>query len=599
MMPPSIATFPLLVSALAMGLMCVPAMAKPKAPPQNPAGTAKKSNLKAMGAAPAKQVPAAKRTTAPASPPATHAKKTPPALVKKSGRQTEGDRAGKAPPPQPVSLIADPEELLARVPTSGPLGEENLILLAIADSPVLQRRRADIATARAEKRAVQDLENPELRLSYGSQTDDSFRRPHTETTFRSDVPFPNTGYREIERIITPHRNGEDITINTYDVVTDPNFPSRNLIGTTYERQTTTAFDGRDSQYEALVRFRIPHRFEKKARIQRAAAEIVLAEGQYLTDEDKLVREVRDLFETLAVLESTLSAQEKRRRSYDTFRTEMLRDDLAEFAMDATRARVEMTKALIDVQDIEADILRTRAELAGLCGLPDPSRIHTGGRVTRRVLDVASLDSEYLVEMAMLYRADAVDSRGRLGIAKALLAEADARKIPWFSFIDAGFTRQRQEGRSGEQDEWMVRFAIELPIFEWTKINKRSAAYREAAAEFERQMEKQRKRVATEVGLAIHRLRGTAAKVRSYEGKIRRERGELKASLGKLEANLKTSTDIGDYSRVKRFSYDVEDLTQQMEIGRYEAWSDYNKALMALEDAIGVRIEKALNGSRAK
>jgi hypothetical protein len=44
---------------------------------------------------------------------------------------------------------------------------------------------------------------------------------------------------------------------------------------------------------------------------------------------------------------------------------------------------------------------------------------------------------------------------------------------------------------------------------------------------------------------------------------------------------------------------ADDLNQQLEIGRYEAYSDYNKALMALEDAIGVRLEKVLRGWREK
>ena len=242
-----------------------------------------------------------------------------------------------------------------------------------------------------------------------------------------------------------------------------------------------------------------------------------------------------------------------------------------------------------------DILRTRAEIAALCGLSDSARIRSAG-VRRRIVDTSMLDTAYLVEMGMLYRADVVESRGRLGIAKALLAEADAKKIPWATFIDAGFARERSDGRSGEQDEWSIQLGIEIPLFEWTKINKRSAAYRKAATAWEMQMEKQRHRVKTEIDLAINRLRGTAAAVRAYESTIARERDSMVQRLKKLEAN---TTDLNDYSRVKRAKYDTEDIAQQMEIGRYEAWSDYNKALQYLEDAVGVRIEKVLSGARSK
>jgi hypothetical protein len=56
-------------------------------------------------------------------------------------------------------------------------------------------------------------------------------------------------------------------------------------------------------------------------------------------------------------------------------------------------------------------------------------------------------------------------------------------------------------------------------------------------------------------------------------------------------------DINDYTRPKRMQYEFSDLAQQMEIGRSEARADYNKALMALEDAVGVRIEKILAAPR--
>src|SRR5687768_7995831 len=123
MMPPSLMPLPLLVSALAVGLTCLPAMAKPKAPAQKPAPAVEKAPSRANTPPVAKQAPAGKRTGAPAPVPANRGKKSSPAPVKPAGRQTGGDRSGKVPPAQPVSLIADPAELLARVPASGPLGE--------------------------------------------------------------------------------------------------------------------------------------------------------------------------------------------------------------------------------------------------------------------------------------------------------------------------------------------------------------------------------------------------------------------------------------------------------------------------------------------
>ena len=54
-----------------------------------------------------------------------------------------------------------------------------------------------------------------------------------------------------------------------------------------------------------------------------------------------------------------------------------------------------------------------------------------------------------------------------------------------------------------------------------------------------------------------------------------------------------------FAKNLRTKYDAEDIAQRLEITRYLAYSDYNKAVMNLEDAIGVRIEKALSGSLSK
>ena len=557
--------------------------------------------------------------------------------------------------PDHRSLIVDPAELLSRVPASGPLNEEQLILLAIANSPRLEGRRAEIAGAIAKRRDVKDLRNPELRLSYGSQDDDFLSDPYKEiiveesnvtehyngtdsltavnddgtldegnmTVDTNEGDTTSTRYRKIERQVTPRRDGGEKIEDTIlrdertDVTTGtrlrevsasgvPGTPLTQSVRETNTRrvapgsiftETTTgpgSANGRES-FSAVVRLQMPHPFVKKAVLQRASAEIMLAEAKYLSDEDQLVRDVRDLFQSLGLLESTLAAQQKRRQNFTSLRAEMDTGEPA-FAMDAARARIEMGGVYKDMRETGSDIDRTRSQLAKLCGLGNTSRIRTGGLITRRLLDLATLDPAYLVEMAMLYRADMVASRGNLEIAKAHLAEANAAKIPWATFIDGGWSRQWREANSGTQEEWMVRVGFEIPLFEWTGINKRSREYKKAAAAWEVQLEKQRNRISTEVDLALDHLRKSAAALRDHESMIRREKLGISKDLLKAEA---VAVDPGDYARGKRFKYEAEDFSQQLEIGRYEAYDDYNKALMGLEDAIGVRVEKILNGWRDK
>lgn len=627
-------TRPLLLHSLAAAMLCPIALAKPKPVPSQPAQTTKK------------QVVPTKKPAGPAAPSPAAVKKA--TAAKKPATQQEGERHAAAPvkpaPERRVAYIPDSAELLTRVPASGPLGLEDLLLLAIANNPQLERRRADIATARAHKRAVQDFKNPEIRVSYASQDDNYIRRPYTETTIENysatesfngtdTTTFrdPATGelgestadinmgttttyrYREIERIVTPRGNGEDITTNIYegrventdglrnrtdadgqrqDAQTENIF--RKLESINHERMTSTAANGPNESVNVRLRFQIPHLWQRKARIAEAAAEIVLAEAQYLSDEDKLVRDVRDSFQMLGVLESTLSAQQKRRESFTTFRSEMDALNFPEFAMDVARARFDMIGSITDIRKVESEMDRTRTELAWRCGLRQPSRIRSGGLITRRIVDLPALDPAYLVDIAMLYRSDVLESHARLEIARALLAEARAAKIPFASFADIAYSRETDDGRSGAQSEWSVQLGIDLPIFDWFRINKRSKEFKKAEEAWQRQTERQQQRVRVEVELAIDALRRAAARMRRYEGDMLEAQRQAKADV----ENVKVSgMGLAGISRGKRAEYEYEDRVQELQIGRYAAYSDYNRALMALEGAIGVRIEKALNGWR--
>ncbi len=637
-----------LVHLVAAAVLCPVAFAKPKSSPPKQAQTVKQT-------LPLKQAPLTKKPAITAAAPVT--KKTAPARPQKPARQTQGDAPPQRQVPDHRSLIVEPSELLARVPASGPLTEEHLILLAIAKDPRLAARRAAIASAVAKRREQQDWENPELRLSYGSQDDDFIRDPYTEritetstdeveVTKGSDSLTSMAGrgetyygdtivdvkdltttttnrYSVIERRVIPRSDGGEDVIDTIikdsrdettagtrkrTTVTDDVVETREdavaenitrglKTGSTFTKSTAgPGGSNKQESFSALVRFQMPHPWQKKARVQRASAEIMLAEAQYLADEDKLVREVRDLFQTLGVMESTDSAQHKRRQNYTSLLAEMEGFGVPEFASDALRARLEMDKVYDDMRENESDIDRIRAGLAMLCGLKQTTRIRSGGLITRRVVDLTTLDPAYLAGMAMLYRADAVESRGRLEIAKAYLAEADAAKIPWATFIDAGWSRQWRDNHSGNEDEWMVRLGIEVPLFEWTGINKRSREYKTAAAKWELQLESQKDRVSAEVDLALERLRKSSASLRDYENNIRKSRKGISEGLTKVEA---FAADQADFARSKRFKYDIEDRRQLQEIQRYRAFDDYNKALMTLENAVGIRIEKVLNGWRDK
>ncbi len=665
---PPFRTRPLLIHTLAAAaLLCPPAFAKtkPETQKKEEAKPAPAASVKKTAAAPVSKAAAKPQTRKPAVVPAPAPAAVKAAPVKalvatpsKTGQQTQGDgkstrKQGGGRPPQ-YALIADPEELLSRVPTAGPLGEEHLILLAIATDPRLARSRAAIASARADKRKAQDFESPELRLSYGSQDDNYVRRPYQERTIQQyNATETETGtdsttslaqpgelgfgdstldtnssttstdrYREIVRTITPTKNGgEEITTTTYELQKEDSTGirdrvntqgdlstsrsdalasnvTRELVSTTHESTTSSQRGNASSTFSALVRFKIPHPGVRKALIQRASAEIMLAEAKYLADEDRLVREIRERYEKLCMEESSLGSYRKIQNSYSEFQKKMDADaatipaiDAANFTAESIRARMDVKKSQLKINDASMMSARLRAEIAMLCGLPDTTRIRSGS-MTRRIVNPKELEVPYLVDLAMIYRADAVESRGRLEIAKAHLAEANAAKIPFASFIDAGFSRETADDRYGDQKEWTVRIGIDVPIWDWMGINKRSKEYKKAAVAWESQFDKQRYRISSDITLAINRLKAASTMLSSYDKDLKELRSASKAALKRAEESL---NETKDYPKFIRDKYSFEVLEQDTEISRYEAYSEYNQALMALEAAIGVRLEKVLDG----
>jgi outer membrane protein TolC len=511
----------LLIHALAAVLVCPVLYSKPKSTPSREQ---------------AKPAPAAaKGKTAPAAKPAR--KSTP--LI----RQNQGD-APADPSLTHRSLIVPPEELLARVPASGPLNEEHCILLAIGNNIQLKRRRADILTAIAERQEIKDWRNPELRLGYGSQSDDMLR------------------------------------------FLDPN---------TAEEPVTQNFTQHTDEFSALLRFRTPNPWVKKSQLARASAEIMLAESQYLAEEDQLVRDLRALFQDLAVYESTLGAHKRRRANFAAFRTEMENTNMADFAVEAARANLDMADVLDDTMEVTRDADKTRFELARLCRV-DRSRIYSPGIITRRILDYSQLDEGYLIEMAMLYRADVVESRGRLGIARARLQQAKAERIPWSTFFDIGYGNETRAGYFGDEDAWEIRLGIEIPLFDWTRINKRDQAYQQAAESWEKLFNEQRDQVAQEVRLAVAEVKNAYAALHKHEADVKKEKDSIADRLKKVE---EAGAGLKGFATNARFKYDAEDQRQMLDISRYRAYSDYNEALRLLEETLGVRIEKVFSGSLSK
>ncbi|MDB6071780.1 MAG: hypothetical protein JWL81_2951 [Verrucomicrobiales bacterium] len=535
---------------------------------------------------------------------------------------------------------APPEEMIQRqVPGTGPLLEDDLIRLAIANNPELARRRSEILIARAKVKGAGDWENPELRIGYSWEHDERLTEPFVESsteriranerytqtqsvrnlaapfypgagdsqTQRDAGSLNTTRYRTIERRVTPGRYKDVIDTTVYERRNSRETFSRNTSDTEQGVTFPTAEAGsqntdrriversreivrhpddysRDDQLSILVRFRVPNPWERRANIEIAAAETARAESDYLIEEDKLIRTVRALYEDLNMAESVSRSSSSRRSFQEKYGAEVEAANFPELADLAADIRLEVGKAIREQREFRSDIARLREELAVYCGLDKPDRIGVIGKPTRRIVPVDALDVDYLISMAQLHRSDLLDLKSRLAVAKAELMGAKAAKIPFVTFFDAGWATAQSTGRTGETEEWSVRAGISLPLFDWFGINKAHLEHRTATEAYTKQIDEQRRLIAVEIRTALDRIRSASKELKTYDADLARIRSDSAKSIEQTAIdpikNLKTR-------------YQNEDLIAKFEEDRYEVWSDYYKAVMELERALGTRLEKVL------
>lgn len=522
---------------------------------------------------------------------------------------------------------------------SGALREDELIRLAISNHPDLTRRRADVLIARAKVAGAGDWKNPELRIGYAWEHDDRLREPFMErSTERIQIDeryrqsemqrnlapefYPGAGdsqfqqtagalqdsrYRSIERRVTPGRYRDIVETTVYE---------RRRAAETFNQNTSEASAGgiyntdeagsgksdrriversrelishpdetsRDDQLSVLVRFTIPNPWERRANIEIAAAQTARAESDYLIEEDKVVRTVRALYEDLNMAESVARATSARQALQEKFGGEMEAAQVPDLADLVADIRLEMGKSIRDQREFRSDIARLRQELAAYCGLDRPERIAVIGKPSRRVVPLDALDFDYLVKMAQLHRSDLLDLEARLALAEAELKGAKAAKIPFFTFVDAGWATAQTTGRTSDSEEWSVRAGISLPIFDWLGLNKAHLEHRTATEAYRAEIESQRHLIASEIRTALDRIRSASQELSAYDADLARIRKNAEKSIAQTAAdpirNLKTR-------------YQNEDLVSKFEGDRYEVWSDYYKAVMELEHALGVRLELVL------
>lgn len=543
------------------------------------------------------------------------------------------------PLPPPARPIPEEGELMREAPPAGQLDENALILMAIANSTDLARRRDEVLIARAKVQGAGDWENPELRIGYAWDHDDRLSSAFTEssteailadeayssTQYRQNLspfPYPNNGntqyrtaagdtqttrFRTIETKVTPGRYEDVKVTKVYETRNESGRESRNDAKqeggvTTNEPQNITENQNRrvveesrevikhddaysrDDQLSLLIRFRLPNPWERRANIQIAAAETARAESEYLIEEDKVILTVRELYEELTMLENTQRSSVALGGLYQNYRQKFEAINLPELADVTADIRRESGRNKLDQREHRADIARVREELSSFCGLNKPERIKISDRPVRRMVSVKELDVEYLSSIAQLHRSDLLDLQSRHQLAKAELMGAKARRIPFVTFIDGGWSTTQTTGRTGESDEWAIRAGVTLPIFDWLGINKAHKEFEKATEVYSRQIENQQRLIRLEISQAIARIKEATDELGTYEADYAQVKADAERSLKETAI---------DPIKLQKTEYQLDELRSRFESERHEVWSDYHKAVMALEHAIGTRLEKVM------
>lgn len=543
------------------------------------------------------------------------------------------------PLPPPARPIPEEGELMREAPPAGQLDEDALVLMAIANSTDLARRRDEVLIARAKVQGAGDWENPELRIGYAWDHDDRLRSAFSEssteailsdesyasTEYRQNTsPFPYSGngetqyrtaagdsrttrFRTIETKVTPGRYEDVKVTKVYESRNDSSLEAQNRAdqkgGVTIneplnitknqdrkvveESREVIKHDdaySRDDQLSLLIRFRLPNPWERRANIEIAAAETARAESEYLIEEDKVILAVRELYEELTMLENTQRSSVALGGVYQKYRQEFEAVNLPELADVTADIRRESGRNKLDQREHRSDIARVREELSSFCGLNQPDRIKISDRPVRRMVSLKDLDVEYLASIAQLHRSDLLDLQSRHQLAKAELMGAKARRIPFVTFVDGGWSTTQTTSRTGESDEWAIRAGVSLPLFDWFGINKAHKEFEKAAEVYGRQIENQQRLIRLEISQSIARIKEATDELGTYEADYSQVKADAERSLKETAI---------DPIKLKKTEYQLDELRSRFESERHEVWSDYHKAVMALEHAIGTRLEKVM------
>jgi outer membrane protein TolC len=409
------------------------------------------------------------------------------------------------------------------------------IARACAADGTLAVLKAALAVADARRRAAADLRDPELRISGADGTGDAIEN--------SDAPPAATS------------------------VTRTSESSRNQ--------------------GAAIRFFPPHPWIRGACVSAEAAglhaarmDVRAAEWAVAMEVARLFEDVRYLSRDAALLDQLVAVCDDTRKLFDE-RAQARQVSNLEVLQVAQRR----LQAVAARDRVRRNLRESRLLLALRVNLPIEQLALAEPKTPRLFSDPAVLAHARLAVTSGVVRADLEALRWRERAAQARIDAARAERIPWFSYIQAGYAsgdqhRQSREGAGvarerSDSDEWRVDVGITIPLFSWDNQTPelRRAECRQAATLFDEAVRN--------AGRAVQDCLETAT---SLQDRLADYAGQSEPVVRELEATLRS---LGGETGLPPEQI-IAAREQLLNLQRFQWEQDYElqKGGVALEEALG-------------
>ena len=263
-------------------------------------------------------------------------------------------------------------------------------------------------------------------------------------------------------------------------------------------------------YEVGLRVYIVSPFVNQWLRRRGEAAALAKEAESREAAYAVYCEVRSLCLEAAILQEEIELLEQ----MEGYRVE-IRDIRSRQAAAAVAGALDLIQAVTRVADLRADLRDKRAELrrlvrriallSGVC----EDRLRLRPADEEPLPDAAAWTVDELVELAFSRRPDLARAEQEGAVAVHGLRAAKAKRLPWFDYVEGAYAGDCVQGsayedyttgydaRKRDSSEWQLRFAVNLPVFDWDGKEIRLARARQEAADA--RLRDLRERIRAELG----------------------------------------------------------------------------------------------------